>query len=151
MFSFVVMMYVVFLMVAVLYAFHAGGEYVMLKRMQYDRPWFAWIPLCNLYALADVATEGMDEVRLYKWNIPVMWFRFWYAGIIVLNMIPIIGGLASTALSIICFAMCYIKIFAYCENKCEEDVRVISYIAAIIPVVATVKFYLYGSRRRINM
>ena len=136
-----------FLLIAT-YAFHSGGEYLLLKRMQYERPWMAWIPLANYYALADAATRGLKTVRFYKWEIKAESFRFWIAAAIVANFVPIIGGLAMTAIIIICRYICCSRIFAYCENKSQDKVNGISWVSAVIYTVATIKFYIYGMDKK---
>lgn len=135
--------YLVFLLVVVVAAYVLYGISHMkaLKALGYDKPWMAWIPFANYWALADVALNGEESMNLFgSLSIPAIVFKLWWVIAYVVNFIPAVGGLCFLVINIICLGTCYIKMYARLEGKDEKDVRVVGYLSGWIPLIALCKF-----------
>lgn len=135
--------YLIFLLVVVVlvYVLYGISHMKALKALGYDKPWMAWIPFANYWALADVALNGEDSMNLFgSLSIPGIVFKLWWVIYIVVSCIPKVGNLLGMVLTIICLGTCYIKMYARLDGKDEKDVRVVGYLSGWIPLIALCKF-----------
>lgn len=128
------------------YVLHGISHYKALKKLGYERAWFAWIPYASEYACADVVTKNDgDKVKLIgSLEIPTKVFKFWWVAIIVLPFLPI-GWLAtflSVAICVLCNGLCYTRMFAALDGKSEQEEQTIGYISGAITIIAVIKFLI---------
>lgn len=115
----------------------------VLKALGYPNPWMAWIPNLNTFALAHCTADKEGNTKVISWKLPTIVFSFWFVAGWILAEIPNVGSLLNLVLQVVCMGTCYIFIYSMCENKKEEDVRVIAYVSGLIPLVALCKFLSY--------
>lgn len=135
--------YLVFVLIiaVVFYVLYAISHMKALKALGYDKPWMAWIPFANYYALADAALNGGDSMQLFgSLSIPAMVFKLWWVISFVVSFIPGVGNILNLVLRIICLGTCYIKMYARLEHKDEKDVQAIGYVSGFLPIIALCKF-----------
>lgn len=138
------------LAVAVFYVLSSVSHMKALKALGYDKPWLAWVPGGNLYAVADAALNGDESIMFFgSFVVPAAVFRFWWAIALVLMFVPIIGNLCCFALFIICLGTCYTRLYARLEYKSEQDTMVIGFLSGLFPIIAVCKF-LVGKYQCVN-
>lgn len=134
----ILLVFVLLICIAV-WVFYALMHVRMLKAMNYDKPWMAWIPFANQYALADCLK--LEEAELFgSVKIPMNIFKFWFAVPFVLSFVPVLGTLLSIAARVILGGFCYIKIYSKLDSASENDVMVLGYLSGWIPIIAAFKF-----------
>lgn len=139
-----------FLLLAVgvaLYVVNALGVSYVLRALEFQYHWFAWIPVLNYIALSYAAYKDDEEdVNLFGIKLPVAVFSLWYVAYYLLQKIPGVGGI----FGIVCKGVFYGKtlqsVYAKMENRDASEVTVIAYASAVIELIAVVKFMLYRSR-----
>lgn len=109
-----------------------------LKRLCYDKPWMAWIPFANYYAMASVCDEENGKVNVIGLNVDATLFRFWWAISLAVAFVPVFGSMLNVALTVICAGKCYATIFSKLERLSEKDVAVQAYLSPIIFLVAPI-------------
>lgn len=115
-----------------------------LKAVGYDKAWMAWIPLANMWALAEVALDGDESMTLFgSLNIPAIAFKLWWVVGFVSSFIPMVGGFLNLVLTVICLGTCYIKMYAKLDGRDEKDVQALGYVSGFFPIIAVFKF-LFG-------
>lgn len=114
-----------------------------LRLMGYPNSWAGWIPLFQLYALADICHDENGNVVLFGQIIPAMLFNFWWLVSLAAGRIPYFGDLLALALQIICLGTCFIKIFSTVERRSEEEVRILGYVSGFIPLIGIIKILCY--------
>lgn len=135
--------YLVFLLaiVVLVYVLYSLSHMKALKALGYDKPWMAWIPFANYWALADVALNGEDSMNLFgSFSVPGIVFKLWWVIAYVVMFVPAVGNLLYLVVSIIGLGTCYIKMYARLDGKDEKDVRVVGYLSGWIPLIAMCKF-----------
>lgn len=137
--GFGIILFMLVLSIAV-YFVCAFATYRALKLLGYDKAWLGFIPCANMYALADVT--GYDEVDLgFNIKVPMTLFKFWWAIAYLIIMIPVVGGILSFALQILCLGWNYMVVYAMLDGTSLKEQKVIGYISALIGIVPVVKFY----------
>ena len=123
----------IFIICIALYIITAVWEMKFLQAAGYQNTWMAWIPICNIWALADVAFGNAPKAKLeiIKKPIPTTLFKIYPLVIslvsFVLGMIPIINfvaGIASMVLSV-AFFMTILKAIVRKFNAPVTDGRII--------------------------
>lgn len=135
--------YLVFVLVIALvcYVLYALSHMKALKALGYDKPWMAWIPLANYWALADAALDGEDSIQLFgSLSIPAIAFKLWWLIAIVVSFVPAVGGFLNFILMIICLGTCYIKMYARLDGRDEKEVQALGYVSGFLPIIAVFKF-----------
>jgi len=83
------------LIIVPLYILSSVWEMQVLKAYNYDKPWMAWIPFANIWALSDVAFRGYQTAPLYLLNIqlPVIVYKAYPIACVVI--FPIVSWLCN--------------------------------------------------------
>lgn len=132
---------IVFAIIAVFYVLYGISHMRALRALGYDRPWMAWIPFANDWALAEVTLNGAENINLFNsFDIPAMVFKLWWLIAIGVSYVPIVGMLLNLGLRVICLGTCYIKMYAKLDGTDEKEQQVIGYISGFFPIVAACKF-----------
>jgi len=99
----------------------------VLQTCNYDKPWMAWVPFANIWALADVAFRGNQTAPLYLLNIqlpviiykayPIICIPICFVLRLLLGKIHLtfISDLFQTAFLTLFFAS-IMQPFAYCKQ-----------------------------------
>ena len=140
---------IVLVVLIALYIVSSLSIFRLLKIYGYQNAWIAWIPIINQYALGDVAITE-EKVKIGTVDLPAFLFKFWWIGAFILGYIPEIGTLAALAVQIFFFGTVLTRIYATVENRPEKDVRIVGYLSGWIPLIAYIKFLLYGKDRQIR-
>jgi hypothetical protein len=123
------------------YVVTSFGYYKALKRLGYQNAWLAWIPIANLYALADVAANGEESINVIgTLEVPAMVYKLWWLAMLVFYFVPVIGWLLTIIFRIIFLGDVFMRLFARIDNVTRQEEQVLGYIAGFIPFVAVVKF-----------
>ena len=119
--------------------------YYLLKKFDYPNPWFAWIPLVNQYAIAEVCatTDGKSVIQIFNTSIEVNLFRFYPALILLIGFIPGVGSIAAALLTIVCYGSNITTIYSILENKSEDEVKALGYVSGFIGLIFTVMLTKY--------
>jgi hypothetical protein len=132
---------VTIIVVIAVYVVLSLGFYKALKRLGYANAWMGWVPVANLYALADVAADGQDNINVIGTvTIPAMLYKFWWAIVFVANFVPAIGSILAIAIQVICFGNIFIRLFARMSYTSQQEQQVIGYISGLLPIVGAIKF-----------
>ncbi len=127
--------------VIVIYVLYGISHMKALKALGYDKPWMAWIPFANYWALAEVVLNGQESITLFdSLNIPAMLFKLWWVIAFCVSYIPGLGAILNVALRVICLGTCYTKIYARLDRTDEKDTQVLGYVSGFISIVASCKF-----------
>ena len=114
----------------------------MLKIMEYENYWMAWLPLLHYYAIADcvMTVKLLNPKRV--WNIQEQpdAFKFWWVLRILLPLVPGFGNLLELAVSIACRGYCYNYIFSVTDGKSADDTKILAYLSGWLPIIAIVKY-----------
>lgn len=135
--------YLIFVLVIVVavYVLYSISHMKALKALGYDKPWMAWIPFANYWALAEVALNGEESMNLFgSFSVPAIAFKLWWVIAYVVMFVPGVGNFLYFVVSIIGLGTCYIKMYARLDGKDEKDVRVVGYLSGWIPLIAMCKF-----------
>ncbi|NDO47907.1 hypothetical protein FMM75_00260 [Lachnospiraceae bacterium MD335] len=138
--------YLIFILVigVVCWVLYGISHMKALKAVGYDKAWMAWIPLANMWALAEVALDGDESMTLFgSLNIPAIAFKLWWVVGFVSSFIPMVGGFLNLVLTVICLGTCYIKMYAKLDGRDEKDVQALGYVSGFFPIIAVFKF-LFG-------
>jgi hypothetical protein len=112
-----------------------------LKAVGYKRPWMAWIPCADYYALADAAANGQENVTLFSTlSVPAVLYKFWWAVMIVANFIPVVGTVLAWVIRVVFFGNCFVRLYAMTEHTSEQQQLVIGYVSGLLPIIAVIKF-----------
>lgn len=134
-------MLVLLVIVIAYYVVSSLAHMKALKAVGYDKAWMAWIPFANYYALADAAADKQDSVNLFgTLSVPAMLYKFWWAIMIVLYFVPVIGSLASVVVKVVFLGNCYVKMYARLDRTSEQEQQVIGYLSGFLTIIAVVKF-----------
>ena len=123
--------YLIFILVigVVCWVLYGISHMKALKAVGYDKAWMAWIPLANMWALAEVALDGDESMTLFgSLNIPAIAFKLWWVVGFVSSFIPMVGGFLNLVLTVICLGTCYIKMYAKLDGRDEKDVQALVYV-----------------------
>ena len=132
----------------VFYVLYGISHMKALKVLGYDRPWMAWIPFANNWALAEVVLNGAENINFFNsFEVPALVFKLWWLIAIGVCGVPVVGNLLSVVIRVICLGTCYIKMFARLDGTDEEKQQVIGYISGFFTIVASCKFLIgrYGN------
>lgn len=138
--------YLIFILVigVVCWVLYGISHMKALKAVGYDKAWMAWIPLANMWALAEVALDGDESMTLFgSLNIPAIAFKLWWVVGFVSSFIPMVGGFLNLVLTVICLGTCYIKMYAKLDGRDEKDVQALGYVSGFFPIIAVFKL-LFG-------
>jgi hypothetical protein len=100
----------------------------------------AWLPLLQMYALADVTRDEDGFAYVFNKQVPGMLFNFWWLIAFFVAMVPGIGPLLSLAMQVICMGSCLIPIYATIDDKSESDVTAFAFVSAFFPIIWVIKF-----------
>lgn len=125
------------------YVLYGISHMKALKAMGYDKAWAAWIPFFNSYALADCIPETQGDVNMFGLAIPGKVFKFWWIVSFAIYYVPVVGGILSIVVTILCAGFCYTSIYSILENKSKDEVKVVGYLSGWINIIASVKFLTY--------
>jgi hypothetical protein len=115
------------LVIIPIYILSSLWEMEVLKTCNYDKPWMAWIPFANIWALADVAFRGNQKAPLYMLNVQLPVIAYKIYPIVCVPVFMLLGwllnklhiGFLSTALEMAIMAIFFASImqpFAYCKQ-----------------------------------
>lgn len=114
-----------------------------LKALGYARPWMVWIPFANCWALAEVALDGEENIKLFdSFSVPATLFKLWWLIMYGVLLIPGVGEILSLALQVICLGTCYTKIYARLDGKTEAETQALGYVSGFFPIIAVFKFLM---------
>ncbi len=136
-------MYLIFMLAVVVayYVVYALAHMKALNTLGYDKAWLAWIPFVNYYAYAEETSDNQETVNLFgTLSVPVVVYKFWWVGMIIIYFIPGVGAFLATVLRVVFLGTCYQKMYAKLECTSEQEQQAIGYISGFIPLVAVVKF-----------
>ncbi len=132
-----------FLIGAIFYVLCGISHSKALKALGYDKPWMAWIPFANFWALAEVALDGEENILFFdSLRVPAMLFKLWWLVAYAVALIPGVGGLLNLVLQIICLGACYTKMYARLDGKTEDETKGIGYVSGFLPIIAVFKFLM---------
>lgn len=141
------MVMVIMLVICVpLYIWQSYELQKALKRLCYDKPWMAWIPFANYYAMASVCDEENGKVNVIGLQVDATLFKFWWAIGLALAFVPVFGSMLNVALTVICAGKCYSTIFSKLERLSEKDVAVKAYLSPVILFVAPICLTLANNK-----
>lgn len=130
-----------FIIIVAFYVLYGISHMKALRVLGYDRPWMAWIPFANDWALAEVTLNGAENINFFNsFDIPAMVFKLWWLIAIGVSCIPVVGTLLNVVLRVICLGTCYIKMYARLDRTDEKEQQVIGYVSGFFPIVASCKF-----------
>ena len=132
----------------VFYVLYGISHMKALKALGYDRPWMAWIPFANNWALAELVLNGEENITFFNsFEVPAIVFKIWWLIAIGVCCVPIVGNLLSVVIRVICLGTCYIRMFARLDGTDEEKQQVIGYVSGFFTIVASCKFLVgrYGN------
>ena len=133
----------VILFMGVFYVIYGISHSKALKALGYDKPWMAWIPLANCWALAEVALDGEEEMKFFdSISVPAMAFKLWWLIAYAVSIVPGVGAILNLAMRVICLGTCYIKVYARLDGKSEAETQVLGYVSGFLPIIAAVKFLM---------
>jgi len=107
MFILLILMYLVFAAVGLaLYALFAYSLYTMAMRRGIANPWLAWVPIAQLYILAQI----LGTLNILGFEIPMFTVAYPVAALVVgaLSQVKVIGPLLS---------LCYFIVNLFAFNK----------------------------------
>ena len=134
-------LFVILVILVICYVLTSLAHMKALKALGYDKAWMAWIPFAQQYALADVVAGNQDSVTLFgTFSVPVMLYKFWWGLLFICPFIPVVGTLASMALTIIFLGNCYVKIYVRLDGTSEQEQQVIGYLSGFLVIIAVIKF-----------
>ncbi len=138
----IVLIIVALVALLAVYVLTALAYQKVFKKFNYPRPWMAWIPLANSWAIADVIQDKEGNVTIFGQKIPAMAFNFWFVVPFLLSYIPGIGSLLNVAANVILFGTICIHLYSRIENKSEKDVQILGYVSGWISIIAIIKFLM---------
>ena len=138
-----------------LYVWESLIEYRILQMLNYDKPWFAWIPYARGYALVDIipTPNGSDEIVYdgrgsFRINKKLM--QFMWAIALCVSFIPNVGGWLSGLCTLFYMIPVYIFIFSTFEKKDPADSLAMGIISAIIGIVGLIMMTIDMRKARDN-
>ena len=142
--------FLVAILIAV-YLLSALGIKRVLEIYGYPRIWMAWIPLVQVWALAEAAAEGEDSwnLPLVKVKCPTIVFQLCWLIVFLLGYIPGVGSILSIIAAIVLYGGIYQHVFSRVENKTMDQVAVLAYISGLIQLIAWIKFLTYPKDMRL--
>lgn len=140
----------------VYYIMRSLALYRLLKQVGYHRPWMAWVPYLNIYAVGDVTADlcGENEkVALFgKTSIPAVLCRFWFFINIVLTMpsgeFGLFCNLITVAVTIFFTAGTFSVLMAKLRGTEPSRETGISLAASILPFVDV--YYFADTRKKLK-
>ena len=131
------------LFMGIFYVLYGISHSRALKALGYARPWMAWIPLANYWALAEAAMDGEENVVFFSTvSVSTASFRLWWLFAYVVSLVPGVGTILNIAMRVICLGTCYIKVYARLNGKTEAETQVLGYVSGFLPIIAVVKFLM---------
>lgn len=124
----------------VVYVVQALATQRALRILGYDKPWLAWIPLGNLFALAEVTGDDV-AVLWFGIQVPMKAFRFWWLANFVCTLIPIVGGLLSLLITVMCLTWTYSRVYSALDGVPYENEMLIAVLSAFIGIIPIIKFF----------
>lgn len=133
----------VFLFMAIFYVLYGVSHMKALKALGYNRPWMAWIPFANYWALAEAALDGEESINFFNsLSVPATLFKLWWLISYGASFIPGVGAVLNIAMQVICLGTCYVKVYARLDGTTEEAAQALGYVSGFFPIIATFKFLL---------
>lgn len=128
-----------------LYLLSALGIKRVLEIYGYPKTWMAWIPLVQIWALADAAAEGEEnwDIPLVNVKCPTIVFKLSWLIVLVLGYIPSIGGVLSIIAAVVLYGGIFQHVYSRVENRSMGQVATLAYISGIIQIIAWIKFLMY--------
>lgn len=136
----IVVVLIALVIVVAAYILASLGTQKVLKKFQYPRPWMAWIPFANYYALADILQDKEGNTSILGQKVPAMLFNFWFVVPFALSYVPGVGSILYMVANIILYGTICTFIYSRIDNKPEKDVRVLGYLSGWISIIAIIKF-----------
>ncbi|HEX3016155.1 MAG TPA: hypothetical protein VHQ46_07235 [Desulfobacteria bacterium] len=138
--------------VLVYYVFVSLGLYRMAKSSDLENPWLAWLPFGNTYIMGAIVKE-MDFIGQHITNLGIIYLVSPFIVAIasaILSLIPILGWLASFALSILLLVFSIMVLYKMFKCFVGEKAVLYTILTIIIPFGAPVCFMKAGSNPRLN-
>lgn len=113
------------------------------KTMGYPRPGLDFVPVASNIIMAGLATSDRVKVHLFSGiSISQNVFKFYQVIVLVLNVVPVIGGIFSLVVRIICGFRAYSAVLGCFENYQEGSLNtaVMSAVSIFVPFVLWYKF-----------
>ena len=122
-----------------LYLVASFARYRYLRIRSYERAWMAFIPIANIWALAEATYGRKERINIYGWDAPAIVLKLWpmaaYVLALVINVIPVIGGVLSillTVLNIAVLVMIFKDMMEILEKPQENVVAVLAVVFHIV-------------------
>ena len=103
----------------------------IFKAFNYSHPGYAFIPIYNLYILADL-TCG-DYFNLGDFKIEKKYFVWWWLFAFVIGLVPGIGSIFELAIIILSEGYCRKVAFSRIDDKYTGSI--IAYVSVLIPII----------------
>lgn len=103
----------------------------IFKTFNFSHPGYAFIPIYNLYILADL-TCG-DYFRLGEFQIEKKYFVWWWLIAFVIGLIPFIGTWLELGIIILSEGYCRKVAFSRLDDKYSGSI--LAYFSVIIPII----------------
>lgn len=113
------------------YVFTSISYMKIFKSYNYAHPGYAFIPLYNLYILADLTCK--DHFKIGEFRVEKKYFVWWWLIAIVIGFIPVLGKFIQFVIIIVAEGYCRKVAFTKLDRKYSDSI--IAYISVIIPIV----------------
>lgn len=122
-----------------MYVLYSLAIYWTLRALGHPSPIAAFIPFWNQYAMSQcVDRDDAGNVSIFNIGIPGNVFNFWFLISFAIGFIPVIGGLASLVINVICMTTIYQYLYAKIRDTTLEEefgIAIASAFIGIIPII----------------
>ena len=125
-----------------LYLVASFARYRYLRIRSYERAWMAFIPIANVWALVEATYGRRERINIYGWNASSTVLKLWpmvtYILALVINVIPIIGGILSILLTVLNIAVLVMIFKDMMETLEKPQENVVAVLAVIFHIVSDI-------------
>lgn len=149
----VLMLVIVSLVMALAFYLTASvTNYLALKRVGYDKPYLAFIPFVNMWALTQVCYSQDGYVEIFGKKVNKAIFEFYWVLLLVMPGIPYIGSVAALLLRLFGMGKCMEDLYTRMDNNIVKDSnKYLAYIGAGLGVEVFITIYKLISTQKQNM
>ena len=128
-------MFLFFVVGLICYILLAAGLYTMANNKGIENPWFAWIPILQLYTLGQI----IEEIRFGDFEVPNVPLALVAAALapIVLGWIPLLGWLITLASAVLGIYSLYLLFEMYSENAVVKTI-----LSVVIPFLGPIFVFM---------
>lgn len=133
-----------FVMVLVLIAVYIVAAIGIKKVLNYyghRNPWMAFIPIVSTIALVQ-CMEADHEGNVFIFGKPIekKWFQWFPVLQFLVGYVPMVGGIASTVLGVVCLFHLYKDLLTRADNR-STDYTLLAAVSSVIGIVWIVLCY----------